>query len=1031
MNLLTSEQIARARQRVAEHEGARRVADSIFAAAAPWLDREDAAIRTLMPEAFVPRTWTINYISGCPIHGSGPEAYRGYAQGGWRYDPFADRWRVTCAIGGEVYPSNDFEAFYQTGMQDRSLLTGPYADDGWGWQQPGSPFRHWFVAYCCEHLWQTVVSGLSSLSQAYVLSGESRYAHKALVILDRLAEVYPAMDYSRQSMYACEFSPGYDGKMFNLISETGNAARLCKAVDAVRDAIPGDPVFGARADAVKAKIEGGIIGATLDGIYGGKVRGNYGMHQEALLFAAMALGDQREMDRAVDWVLNNTGEPAPGKEMLTAFDDYIFRDKAAHAEGLNFALDNLIFREGMGWESSPSYNSGWVSHIAVIAGLLDRLGVRIWDRPKVRRMFLWPTEMRCLDRFTPAIGDAGSTEGGLVALSAETLRTAWLGTGDPLIGELLRARQAGQGNCDALFEEEALPPANREVARKIRHMTEASRLMGGYGLALLRCGRGAEQCALSLYYGRATTEHAHFDRLNIELFACGRKVIPDHGYGEHAAEGDVPAVWTKNTLPHTTVVVDGRRQDTQAQGRLVVFGAGPGVSLVEVDAPETYHATAEYRRTVALIELAPDARYVVDLFRVAGGSRHDYSFHGFAGDFSVDGLLFSPPQTAGTLAGEQVPYGAIYDDDGLADPLRKGRSYYTYRGGGYSYLYDVQRAHPDQTWSATWQDAKGGLRTLFLPSQEAIVAHGDPPKKPGNPRQLTYVLLRNEGERLTSRFATVTEPYSETPRVRAIAQLEGDDQAIALRVTHAFGEDIIRHALDCEGSCFSLVRRDAEGRLVQLHVTGVGSVQADGYTLEMDKGLSGRILSVDPEASSIEIERDRDSQPLNARRLIGQVAHLGNDRRSTAYTITGVEGRGRHWRIRFGADAFRIGRLAISARDAQGRGISTPTYLYLASQGYYRGAWLADAQHRSWLPVEDVHLSPHRPGWRRDGRISLVGQHNLEAFAPGQVAYLYDFGPGDRFWVTPQATAIFRSGGKDQIKGNCRAELRSEGQGSP
>ena len=49
-------------------------------------------------------------------------------------------------------------------------------------------------------------------------------------------------------------------------------------------------------------------------------------------------------------------------------------DKAAHAEGLNFALDNLIFREGIGWESSLSYNSGWVTHIAAIASLLEPLG---------------------------------------------------------------------------------------------------------------------------------------------------------------------------------------------------------------------------------------------------------------------------------------------------------------------------------------------------------------------------------------------------------------------------------------------------------------------------------------------------------------------------------------------------------------------------------------------------------------------------------------------------------------------------------
>jgi len=1024
VHLLTPEQIRRARQRVAEDAAARKIADSIYAAAASWLERDDSSIQDLMPDAGVPRTWTINYVTGCPVHGSGPEGHRGYAHGGWRYDPFGDRWRVTCAVGGEVYPSNDFEAFYRTGMQDRSLLTGPYADDGWGWQGEDTPYRHWFVAYCCEHLWHAVMSGLTALYQAYLLSGEGRYAHKTLVILDRIAEVYPDMDYSIQSMYAREFSPGYDGKMFNLISETGNASRLCRALDAVRDVLPEDPVFGATKDATRRKLERGIVAASLDGIYRGQVRGNYGGHQEALLIAALVSGDQREIDRAVDWVLGHTGEATRLKEMLTSFDDYVFRDRAAHAEGLNFALDNLIFREGIGWESSPSYNSGWVSRIATIACLLEKLGVRLWDRPKMRRMFRWATEMTCMDEFTPAIGDMGSARGGLVQFSTSALRTAYLATKDPFIGELLRQRRDAFDSFEALFAEIPSPAPSKEGAAEIKRLKDPSRLMGGYGLALLGSGRGAERCVVSLYYGRAATEHGHFDRLNLELFAYGQKLIPDHGYGEHAAEGEEPAIWTKNTLSHTTVVVDGRRQDTQAPGRLVLFTAAKGLSLVEVDAPETYHSTAEYRRTVALIDLAPDARYVLDLFRVAGGNQHDYSIHGFEGAFSTAGLSLSPPQAEGTLAGEEVPYGAIYDDDGLTDPRRKGRSYYTYRGGGYSYLYDVQRGLPAGPWSATWQNSDVGLQTLFLPSHEAIVAHGDPPRKPGNPRQFTYVLLRNAGDGITSQFAAVAEPFRGAPRVRAVEELERNARTFALRIEHQYGTDTVRHAVDADGTTFSLVRRDLQGQVVRLDLTGVGRVRADGHTLAIVRGLSGRILSVDPETSTVDIELDRESQGFRSRSLVGETACIGNARRRTAYTITSVEGRGRGRRIGFGTDSFRVGRFAVSAPNADGSGLSTRTYLYLASQGYYRGARLVDEGHRTWLPVEDVRLAPHRPGYRRDGHITLVGKHDLDdCFAPDRIAYLYDFGPGDTFSVVPRATAVRRPDGTFQVKGNCRAEL--------
>ena len=59
-----------------------------------------------------------------------------------------------------------------------------------------------------------------------------------------------------------------------------------------------------------------------------------------------------------------------------------------------------------------------------------------------------------------------------------------------------------------------------------------------------------------------------------------------------------------------------------------------------------------------------------------------------------------------------------------------------------------------------------------------------------------------------------------------------------------------------------------------------------------------------------------------------------NGRRTCAHTITSVEGRGRRFRIGFGDETFRIGRLAVTGLNADGSGVSTKTCLYLASQGY-------------------------------------------------------------------------------------------------
>ena len=858
-----------------------------------------------------------------------------------------------------------------------------------------------------------------------MLTGDTRYAHKALVMLDRIAEVYPDMDYCTQSMYATEMSPGYDGKIQNLIHETMTACRLCTAYDAVIDALPSDPVFGPRTDEVRKKLRHGVIQGSLDGVYNGQVRGNYGMHQQSALCAAIASGEQEEIDRAVSWVLDNTGEATLTKEMLTSFDGYVFRDKSAHAEGLRFAFDNLIFREGIGWESSPSYNSGWIAHLSDVAYLLEKAGVRVWDWPKFRRMFRWPFEMDCLGQFCPAVGDCGSASGGHVGIRGPSLRHALLATNDPLLNELGRKTKLEADSYAALFEEIPTPEPSREGATELRRLTQGSRLMGGYGLALLRSGKGEESTAASVYYGRAATEHAHFDRLVLELFGYGRKLIPDLGYPEHAAEGDRPAVWTKNTLSHNTVVVDKRRQDTQAPGDLTLFAQMDGLSVVEVDAPEAYHPTAEYRRTVALVDLGPDARYVIDLFKVTGGTCHDYSTHGFDADFSAENLELFDTQTRGTLAGEDVPYGTIYDDDGLLDPERKGRSYYTYRGGGYSYLYDVRRGQPQGGWTASWtaKDSDVGLKMHLARTGEAIVAHGDPPRKPGNPKRLTYVLLRNEGDSVQSRFVNVLEPYAGQPKVHSTEVVSETENGITLKVRHSLGEDTILHQVDPSGTSFQLVRRDVSGKVVKAHLAGPGSASLDTGTLDIEAGISGTVTTVDPTASTLEIERDRSSLPLKASGLKGEVAHIGNLRRSTAYNIAAVEGKGRRYRIDLGGESLRVGRMVITGVNTDGSGISTKTNLYLANQGYYRGAWLTDENYTVWLPIDDVLMSAHIPKVRRDSQIRLVGKHDLSAFGLGKLAYIYDFGPGDTFRITPRATAERREDGTFRTKANCRASL--------
>src|SRR5207244_5528008 len=86
----------------------------------------------------------------------------------------------------------------------------------------------------------------------------------------------------------------------------------------------------------------------------------------------------------------------------------------------------------------------------------------------------------------------------------------------------------------------------------------------GSGYVVLRGGQGANY--LLLKYGPHGGGHGHPDKLNVIVFAHGRRLSPDlgtPGYGIALNES-----WYRTTLSHNTVQIDGRSQPP-ATGSLV------------------------------------------------------------------------------------------------------------------------------------------------------------------------------------------------------------------------------------------------------------------------------------------------------------------------------------------------------------------------------------------------------------------------------------------------------------------------------
>ena len=193
-----------------------------------------------------------------------------------------------------------------------------------------------------------------------------------------------------------------------------------------------------------------------------------------------------------------------------------------------------------------------------------------------------------------------------------------------------------------------------------------------YGLTCLRSGAPGARLEAILDYQNQIM-HGHAGRLNLQLFYEGLNLLPDIGYGTGNADPNrSPWKQLDSRLPlvappglahsfegHCTGAIDGRQFDrwTFAVDRYIGGreGAHPAslVQFVDVDGRHTY---AEHPRRVdtfgrQLLAVSIAGRPVlIDVFRMAGGTRHDLFWH-----------VPAPPPVMNTGPGRSLPQANLYE----------------------------------------------------------------------------------------------------------------------------------------------------------------------------------------------------------------------------------------------------------------------------------------------------------------------------------------------------------------------------------
>ncbi|MDQ3441874.1 MAG: heparinase, partial [Planctomycetota bacterium] len=431
----TAQRLANARANCNKHEWAAKLRDAAVKRAAPWLARSDAELWAMVPGQDLPRCIDVTMDRKVK---TGPKRLaclkcgeKINAHGNYPYEPDfnGNPWKLTCPSCQVVFPTNDFAKYYASAIDERGLFNPAKGDtsllfnaehpdpndplhkfgvdDGFGYVDENGR-AHKFIGYYTWKYWRHLFGGVTSLADAYVYTGDSKYAHKTAVLLDRIADVYPSMDWKPYAERGWFHSDGDTtlGKIEGRIWECGQMTLL---VDAYEKILPGTkdapdlyaflksqaeqyklPTAKGTRDLLIQHIDDHVLREVVAGIHAGKIIGNEGMHQRTMATCAVALDTAPESDQWLDWVFAPNGGALPG------------------------LIVGSLDRDGISPEAGPGYALMWGSGFAEVASLIadyprytEQNLYR--DFPHFRATFTAAYRICALGVATPNIGDSGAT----------------------------------------------------------------------------------------------------------------------------------------------------------------------------------------------------------------------------------------------------------------------------------------------------------------------------------------------------------------------------------------------------------------------------------------------------------------------------------------------------------------------------------------------------------------------------------------------------------------------------------------------
>ncbi len=278
----------------------------------------------------------------------------------------------------------------------------------------------------------------------------------------------------------------------------------------------------------------------------------------------------------------------------------------------------------------------------------------------------------------------------------------------------------------------------------------------------LRTGADGRESLLLLSASHWGTHH-HLDSLNLSYWKNGAELLSDLGYlWDHPKKSQL-----SRTVAHNTVLLDEKNQATKERGGDVIFfKTSPHVKAMEASS-NAYPQASLYRRTSAIVDHGEGRNYVVDVFRVQGGTKQDYVFHASANTCAIAGLTL-----------ESAPTEKLHD------------------------FTHVRTADGAAVWRTTWAaspDMTAVAWSVGQPGERVLVADGWGQRDWKNSdlgATLPYIVRRTTGDAVKT-FITVFEGHRTTetsgPFVRGVTL---DPASGVLAIETAAGTDYVLSRVD-------------------------------------------------------------------------------------------------------------------------------------------------------------------------------------------------------------------------------------------